>query len=74
MYLAFYIIKNWLALSLSFACLIVVVRMHFVLFSSMQRHGAAAIVAAVTITITTNEYINRMRKKESENERERERR
>jgi hypothetical protein len=36
----------------------------FALFSSIQRHAAAAMAAAVTITITTNEYINRKRKRE----------
>ena len=41
----------------------------FALFSSIQRHAAAAMAAAVTIT-TTNEYINRRRKRERERERE----
>jgi DNA-directed RNA polymerase specialized sigma24 family protein len=40
----------------------------FALFSSIQRHAAAAMAAAVTITTTTNEYINRRRKRERERE------
>jgi hypothetical protein len=62
-YLAFYIIRNWFALS--FACLLDRSSVHaFALFSSIQRHAAVAMVAAVMITTTSNEYINRRRKRE----------